>query len=78
MCSTNALLTNRTTIGTIETAKTWLKKGIRTGRKLLQTITSSSRYSALKYDGIGTRHICKICGKDVAIFDEDGKWFIEG
>ena len=33
--------------------------------------------AALRCGGIGTRYICKICGKEVAIFDEEGKWFIE-
>lgn len=33
--------------------------------------------SALKCGGIGIRYICRICNKEVAIFDEEGCWFIE-
>lgn len=33
--------------------------------------------AALKCGGIGTRYICKICGKEFAIFEEDGIWFVE-
>ena len=33
--------------------------------------------AALKCGGIGIRYICKICNKEVAIFDEEGSWFIE-
>ena len=33
--------------------------------------------AALKCGGVGVRYICKICNKEVAIFDEDGCWFLE-
>ncbi len=49
------------------------------GRKFaIDKILDIRKAAALKCGGVGTRYICKICGKEVAIFDEDGKWFIEG
>ena len=48
------------------------------GRKFtIDKILDKRKAAALKCGGIGMRYICKICGKEVAIFDEDGVWFIE-
>ena len=33
--------------------------------------------ASLKGGGCGMRYICRICGKQVYIWDEEGKWFIE-
>lgn len=33
--------------------------------------------ASIKAGGVGTRYICKIMGKEVHIFDEEGKWFME-
>ena len=35
------------------------------------------RAACLKNGGIGIRYICKICGKTVVIYDDDGKWFMD-
>lgn len=48
------------------------------GRRFaIDKILDIRRAAALKCGGIGTRYICKICNKEVAIFDEDGYWFLE-
>lgn len=48
------------------------------GRKFpIDKVLDIRKASATKCGGIGIRYICKICGKEVAIFDEDGVWFIE-
>lgn len=48
------------------------------GRKFsIDRVLDVRQAAALRCGGIGTRYICKICGKEVAIFDEEGKWFIE-
>lgn len=33
--------------------------------------------AALKSGGVGIRYTCKICGKTVQLFDEEGVWFID-
>ena len=33
--------------------------------------------ASLKTGGVGMRYICKICGKQVALWNEEGKWFME-
>jgi hypothetical protein len=33
---------------------------------------------ALKAGGIGTRYAVKICGKQVYLFEDEGRWFVEG
>lgn len=35
------------------------------------------RAACLKSGGVGIRYICKICGKTITLYDEDGKWFME-
>lgn len=48
------------------------------GRKFpIDKVLDIRKAAATKCGGIGIRYICKICGKEVAIFDEDGVWFIE-
>ena len=48
------------------------------GRKFtIDKILDKRKAAATKYGGIGIRYICRICGKEVNIFDEDGVWFIE-
>ena len=43
----------------------------------IDKILDIRRAAALKCGGVGIRYICKICNKEVAIFDEDGYWFLE-
>ena len=33
---------------------------------------------ALKAGGLGTRYTVKICGKQVYLFEDEGRWFVEG
>lgn len=33
--------------------------------------------AALKSGGVGISYTCKICGKTVQLFDEEGIWFID-
>ena len=33
--------------------------------------------AAMKSGGVGIRYTCKICGKTVQLFDEEGIWFID-
>lgn len=48
------------------------------GRKFsIDRILDMRRAAALKCGGVGMRYICRICGKEIAIFEEDGIWFIE-
>ena len=48
------------------------------GRKFpIDRVLDTRKAAALKCGGIGTRYICKVCNKEVAIFDEDGCWFLE-
>ena len=34
------------------------------------------RAASLKAGGVGMRYICRICGKTVALFNDENKWFI--
>ena len=36
------------------------------------------RAASLKAGGVGMRYICRICGKIVMLWNEEGKWFMEG
>ena len=48
------------------------------GRRFsIDRILDTRKAAALKCGGVGTRYICKICNKEVVIFDEDGCWFLE-
>ncbi|MBQ6745376.1 MAG: hypothetical protein IJR05_11680 [Acidaminococcaceae bacterium] len=35
------------------------------------------RAASLKAGGVGVRYICRICGKIVMLWNEEGKWFME-
>ena len=43
----------------------------------IDRILDVRRAASLKAGGVGTRYICKICGKQVALWNEEGKWFME-
>ena len=48
------------------------------GRKFaIDKVLDIRKAAATKCGGIGIRYICRICGKEVVIFDEDGIWFLE-
>jgi hypothetical protein len=33
--------------------------------------------ASLKGGGVGMRYTCRICNKEVFLFDDEGRWFIE-
>ena len=43
----------------------------------IDRILDVRRAASLKAGGVGMRYICKICGKQVALWHEEGKWFME-
>ena len=43
----------------------------------IDRVLDMRRAASLKAGGVGMRYICKICGKTVALFNEEGKWFME-
>jgi hypothetical protein len=48
------------------------------GRKFtIDKVLDIRKAAATKCGGIGIRYICKICGKEAAIYNEDDIWFIE-
>ena len=48
------------------------------GRRFsIDRILDIRKAAALKCGVVGIRYICRICCKEVPIFEEDGVWFIE-
>ena len=48
------------------------------GRRFsIDKVLDIRKAAALKNGGVGIRYICRICGKEIAIFDDDGKWFLD-
>ena len=48
------------------------------GRKFeIDRILDVRRAASLKAGGVGIRYTCRIMGKTVMLFNEEGKWFIE-
>lgn len=48
------------------------------GRNLtIDKISDVRQAASLKVGGQGIRYTCKICGKDVYLFCDDGFWFVE-
>ncbi len=43
----------------------------------IDRIINTRKAAAMKCGGVGMRYLCRICGKEVPIFEEDGVWFIE-
>jgi len=43
----------------------------------IDKILDIRKAASLKAGGLGIRYTCKICGKTVELFDEDGHWFME-
>lgn len=44
----------------------------------IDRVYENKRAASLKVGGQGTRYRCRVMGKDVYLFLEDGKWFMEG
>jgi hypothetical protein len=48
------------------------------GRRFpIDRIIDVRQASSLKGGGVGTRYVCRICNKQVYLFDDEGRWFIE-
>ncbi|MBP2630680.1 MAG: hypothetical protein H6Q70_1308 [Firmicutes bacterium] len=48
------------------------------GRNLeVDKISDIRQAASLKGGGQGTRYTCKICGRDIYLFCDEGLWFIE-
>ncbi len=48
------------------------------GRKFeIDRILDVRQAASLKGGGVGMRYTCRICGKQVNLFDDEGRWFIE-
>ncbi|MBU2700578.1 hypothetical protein Ga0466249_001670 [Sporomusaceae bacterium BoRhaA] len=43
----------------------------------IDRILDVRKAASLKGGGLGMRYICRICGKQVNLFDDEGRWFIE-
>lgn len=46
-------------------------------RFVVDRVIDISKAASRKAGGVGIRYLCKICGKEVALFDEEGCWFME-
>ncbi len=48
------------------------------GRKyVIDRVLDIRQAASLKGGGLGIRYTCRICNKEVYLFDDEGKWFIE-
>lgn len=48
------------------------------GRKLaIDKVLDIRQAASLKSGGQGIRYTCKICGRQVYLFDDEGIWFLE-
>lgn len=47
-------------------------------RYSIDKVFDKKRAASLKVGGQGIRYRCRVMGKEVYIFWEDGRWFIEG
>ena len=49
------------------------------GRKFgIDTVLDIRKAASYRAGGTGIRYTCEICGKAVYLYDEDGRWFMEG
>ncbi|OQB16016.1 MAG: hypothetical protein BWY15_00143 [Firmicutes bacterium ADurb.Bin193] len=44
----------------------------------IDKITNVCKAASLKAGGAGIRYTCMVCGKQIYLFLEDNKWFVEG
>lgn len=44
----------------------------------IDRICDVRRAPSLRGGGLGMRYTCRICGKEVWLFEEEGRWFVEG
>jgi hypothetical protein len=43
----------------------------------IDRILDVRQVASLKGGGLGMRYTCRICNKQVYLFDDEGRWFIE-
>ncbi len=43
----------------------------------IDKILSITNSASIKYGALGKRYICKVHGKEIHLFNEENKWFIE-
>lgn len=43
----------------------------------IDRVLDTRRAASLKAGGVGMRYICRIRGKEVKLFNEEGHWFME-
>ena len=49
------------------------------GRKFgIDNVLDIRQAASFRAGGTGKRYTCEICGKVVFLFDEEGRWFMEG
>ena len=44
----------------------------------IDRVTDVRQAPALKGGGLGMRYSCRIMGKEVYLFEDEGRWFLEG
>ncbi len=42
-----------------------------------ELFTFERQAPSLRGGGLGMRYTCRICGKEVWLFEEEGRWFVE-
>ncbi len=45
---------------------------------IIDKVYDHKKAASLKVGGQGTRYRCRVMGKEIFIFFEEGRWFIEG
>ena len=43
----------------------------------IDRVTDVRQAPALKGGGLGTRYTCRVRGKEVYLFEDEGRWFVE-
>ena len=44
----------------------------------IDRVTDVRQAPSLKGGGLGMRYTCRVRGKEVYLFEDEGKWFVEG
>ena len=44
----------------------------------IDRVTDVRQAPSLRGGGLGTRYTVKVCGKLVYLFEDEGRWFVEG
>lgn len=62
------------TDGRLEPVAFWWEDGC---KYCIDRITDVRRAASTKAGGIGLRYVCMVCGREVHLFLEEQRWFIE-